>query len=215
MKNAIATAEPRPGVLNFGPLGPRCVHICVDMQRMFAEETPWRTPWMARVTPNVERLAAAHPQDTIFTRFIPAPAPGMGAGVWARYWRRWRAMTREELPAGLMDLTAPLARLTPPAAVIDKAVYSPWFARTLDLELRRRRTDTLLITGAETDVCVLATVLGAVDRGYRVILITDALCNSSDEAHDASLKVYHTRYSQQIETIDTAAALAAWAEPPH
>jgi nicotinamidase-related amidase len=193
MKNAIATAEPRPGVLNFGPLGPRCVHICVDMQRMFAEETPWRTPWMARVTPNVERLA----------------------GVWARYWRRWRAMTREELPAGLMDLTAPLARLTPPAAVIDKAVYSPWFARTLDLELRRRRTDTLLITGAETDVCVLATVLGAVDRGYRVILITDALCNSSDEAHDASLKVYHTRYSQQIETIDTAAALAAWAEPPH
>jgi hypothetical protein len=26
-------------------------HICVDVQRMFAEETPWHVPWMARVIP--------------------------------------------------------------------------------------------------------------------------------------------------------------------
>jgi nicotinamidase-related amidase len=40
-------------------------------------------------------------------------------------------------------------------------------------------------------VCVLATVLDAVDPGYRVILVPDAL-----------LTVYHRRYSMQIETAD-------------
>ena len=56
--------------------------------------------------------------------------------------------------------------------------------------LRRRQTDALVISGAETDVCVLAAVLGAVDFGYRVVLATDALCSSSDATHDALLTLY-------------------------
>ncbi|MGY4466887.1 nicotinamidase-related amidase [Bradyrhizobium sp. LB9.1b] len=42
-----------------------------------------------------------------------------------------------------------------------------------------------MITGAETDVCVLSTVLGAVDLGFRVVIVKDALCSSSDVGHDA------------------------------
>lgn len=38
-------------------------------------------------------------------------------------------------------------------------------------------------------------MLGAVDRGYRVVVATDALCSSSDEAHDASMTVYATRWA--------------------
>jgi len=46
----------------------------------------------------------------------------------------------------------------------------------------------------ETDVCVLATVLGAVDLGYRVIVVNDGdLAVPSDEGHDARLRVYHGR----------------------
>ncbi len=48
-------------------------------------------------------------------------------------------------------------------------------------------------------MCVLATVLGAVDLGYKVIIVTDALCSAMDETHDAILKLYHKRFSQQIE----------------
>jgi nicotinamidase-related amidase len=45
-------------------------------------------------------------------------------------------------------------------------------------------------------------VLDAVDLGYRVVLVRDAVCSTSNEGHDALLKVYHGRYSIQIETED-------------
>jgi nicotinamidase-related amidase len=65
--------------------------------------------------------------------------------------------------------------------------------------LQSRDADGLIVTGSETDVCVLATVLGAVDLGYRVIVVRDAVCSSSDDGHDALMTLYHQRYTQQIE----------------
>jgi len=76
--------------------------------------------------------------------------------------------------------------------------------------LRKRGIGSLVITGAETDVCVLAAMLDAVDLGYRVVLASDALCSSSDETHDALMTLYRERFSQQIETVETATILAAW-----
>jgi hypothetical protein len=29
------------------------VHLCVDMQRMFAEGTDWKMPWLDRILPNI------------------------------------------------------------------------------------------------------------------------------------------------------------------
>lgn len=191
-------------------LSANCVHLCVDMQRMFAEETDWRTPWMPRVLPRVRRLAAAHPDRTIFTRFVPAAHPGEGRGTWASYSAHWASMTGERLDPGLIDLVPDLAAFVPPAAVVDKTVYSPWLGTDLDARLQARGVDTLVVTGAETDVCVLAAVLGGVDRGYRIVLVTDALCSSCDEAHDALMVMYRMRYSHQVETLTTAEVLARW-----
>jgi nicotinamidase-related amidase len=98
----------------------------------------------------------------------------------------------------------------PPAIVIDNHVYSPFVERGLLRVLRERRADSLVITGAETDVCVLAAVVGAVDFGYRVVLAIDALCSSSDATHDALLNLYRQRFAQQIETANTQTILANW-----
>ncbi|MDQ0544432.1 nicotinamidase-related amidase [Methylobacterium brachiatum] len=192
------------------PLGRSCMHLCVDMQRMFAEPTDWQTPWMARVLPQVRRLAEAHPDRTVFTRFIPAARPGEGRGTWATYSERWSGMTRAELDPGLIELVPDLARLVPPAAVIDKTVYSPWLESDLDARLQAQGVDTLIVTGAETDVCVLAAVLGGVDFGYRIVLATDGLCSSCDEAHDALMVMYRMRYGHQVLTLTTDEILERW-----
>jgi nicotinamidase-related amidase len=195
--------------LQHGPLTDSCAHLCVDMQNLFLE-TEWHTPWMERVLPVVERIARARPERTIFTRFIPAERPGQGEGTWRRYWERWSSMTLAALPAGAVDLLPSLAELVPPAEVVDKRVYSPWVEPGLHDRLRARGVDTLVITGAETDVCVLAAVLGAVDRGYRVVVPTDALCSSSDRTHDALLTLYRERYGQQVETVPSEEILRSW-----
>ena len=198
-----------PGLI-YGPLGDRCVHLCVDMQRLFAEPSEWATPWITRVLPRIVSLVERKAGQTIFTRFIPASRPGQGAGTWKRYYERWASMTIENLGPGMIELLPQLSPFCPPAEVIDKHVYSPWPEGRLQAVLADRQVDTLIVTGGETDVCVLATVLGAIDIGYRVVLITDALCSSSDATHDALMTVYHQRFAQQVETVEMETVLSAW-----
>jgi nicotinamidase-related amidase len=57
---------------------------------------------------------------------------------------------------------------------------------------------------------VLATVLGAVDRGFRVVLAQDCLCSSSDRTHDALLTLYSERFSEQIEVASMEEILDGW-----
>jgi nicotinamidase-related amidase len=57
---------------------------------------------------------------------------------------------------------------------------------------------------------VLATVLDAVDLGYRVIVVRDAVCSSSDEGHDSLMKIYHQRYAEQIEVAEAATIMQYW-----
>jgi nicotinamidase-related amidase len=183
----------------------RTVHLCLDMQRLFSAEGPWPTPWMDRVLPLVAALADRFPERT-----IPPERPEQMPGMWQRYYRRWPQTLRGVLAPEMLELMPPLAKLSPPAATIDKTRYSAFEASALLDHLMARRADGLIITGSETDVCVLATVLAAVDIGYRVIVVEDAICSSSDEGHDALMKVYNGRYSEQIDVTDVETILKAW-----
>jgi nicotinamidase-related amidase len=192
------------------PLTENTVHLCLDMQRLFSSDGPWPTPWMERVLPVVTELAGRHPEQTVFTRFVTPQRPQDMPGLWQRYYARWRETTREHIDPALFELMPSLARLCPPATVIDKTRYSAFAEPGLLSHLRERGADGIIVTGAETDVCVLATVLGAVDIGYRVIIVRDALCSSSDEGHDMLMRLYHDRFTEQIETADAATILSRW-----
>jgi hypothetical protein len=41
-------------------------------------------------------------------------------------------------------------------------------------------------------------------------LITDALCSSADETHDAIMNVYMNRFGEQVETVTTQTLLESW-----
>ena len=187
------------------------VHLAVDMQRLFAEpDSPWCVPWHAKVIPQVFELAHRHPERTVFTRFIPPQSPEQMPGAWRDYYKRWRAMTQQNLDEQLLELTPPLQALVPPAHLCDKGVYSAFGNAKLAPWLKAQGTETLIVSGGETDVCVLSTVLSAVDLGYHVVLPTDALCSASDRTHEALLLLYRERFSQQITTVTTEEVLQAW-----
>jgi nicotinamidase-related amidase len=85
-----------------------------------------------------------------------------------------------------LDLLPELARFQQPATIVEKRRLSAFSAPELASVLNHGRKDRLIVTGAETDVRVLASVLGAVDRGYRLILdrvLRDGRA-SRDAAHD-------------------------------
>jgi nicotinamidase-related amidase len=192
------------------PLGAEAVHLCIDMQRMFSADGIWPTPWMTRVLPSVIRLVEHAPERTVFTRFLTPHSPLEMPGMWRAYYQKWSQATREHLDERLLELMPELQRFAPPAVVFDKLMYSAFSAPELRPRLLSRHINTLIITGSETDVCVLSSVLSAVDLGYRVIIAEDAICSSSDEAHDAAKKLYGSRYDIQIELASVDDIIGAW-----
>ncbi len=190
-------------------LGNNWVHLCIDMQLMFAEATEWHTPWMERVLPKVVNLVELDPARTIFTRFLPPHCAEQVSGTWRRYYERWASMTRDRLHPDLIEIVPELRTFIPPAQVADKYVMSAWADGLLQTRLKAAEVDTLFISGAETEVCVLATVMGAIDRSYRVIIVSDAVCSGADSTHDAMLGIYRSRFGMQVETVTAEEMCAA------
>ena len=196
--------------LRFGTIGKRAVHAAIDMQRLFAEESEWASPVVHAIEPKVSRICAHAPHLTLFTRFLTPERAEDAQGQWQIYYRHWRSVLASNLGPDLLDLLPPLRRFVPPARVIDKYVHSAFEAPAFQQALDDLDADTIIFTGVETDVCVLATALTAVDRGYRTILISDAIASSSPPGHRSALEDIYPRFDQQVELIDTNALLKAW-----
>lgn len=188
------------------------VHLCIDMQNIFAPGGLWATPWMERVLPTIVAVVSRHPERTIFTRFITPEYPEDRPGQWQSYFRRWHQATRRHLPSSALELVPALSRFVPPAAVIDKPAYSAFSNPGLASLLVEKHVGTVVISGAETDVCVLSTVLSAVDLGFRIVIVEDALCSSSDVGHDALMTMYRTRFHGQVDLVTAEELAAFWRE---
>ena len=76
--------------------------------------------------------------------------------------------------------------------------------------LARRNASALVLTGVETEVCVLAFAFAATDRGYRVVIVEDAVTSSSPAGHRAALAAIYPRLDQQIQIATVDQVLAAW-----
>lgn len=71
--------------------------------------------------------------------------------------------------------------------VIDKPGKGAFYQTDLDLMLRNRSIETLLVCGVTTEVCVNTTVREANDRGFRCIVLADCCASYFPEFHDAGL----------------------------
>jgi nicotinamidase-related amidase len=192
------------------PIPEAAVHLCIDMQRLLGGEGPWPTPWVEPALERAVRLVESDPGQTIFTRFVPPHSAAQMPGAWRRFFEKWRGVTREFIDPALLELLPPLPSFVPPAITVDKGRYSAFVDSCLQALLRKKGVATLVVSGAETDVCVLSTVLSAVDLGYRVIVAADAICSAVDKTHDALMTLYSERFGEQIELADTDAILQSW-----
>jgi nicotinamidase-related amidase len=82
-----------------------------------------------------------------------------------------------------------IAELSPRAGepVIDKPGKGAFYQTDLDLMLRNRGVETLLVGGVTTEVCVNTTVREANDRGFRCIVLADCCASYFPEFHAAGL----------------------------
>ena len=154
--------------------------IVVDMQRAFADSpSPWAAPDFYKALAQVERLLPAYRGRTVFTRYVP---PKAVTGAWIPYFDLFPALLRPE-DDPLWDLKLPASA---EAFVETRTTFSKWDERMAALTGLRTR---LALCGVATECCVLSTILGAVDHGRFVRLISDACAAGSPRGDEQTLGI--------------------------
>ena len=95
--------------------------------------------------------------------------------------------------------------------VIDKPGKGSFCATDLELMLRLRGIENIVLTGITTDVCVHTTMREANDRGYRCVVISDGCASYFPEFHEMGLKMIKAQGGIFGWVADSAAVLKALA----
>lgn len=95
----------------------------------------------------------------------------------------------------------------PNETVVEKKYASAFFGTALELLLTASAVDTLIICGATTSGCIRATVVDAMQHGFRPIVPVECVGDRSAEAHDANLLDIQGKYGDVVELSSALAYL--------
>ena len=200
MGSSFATIEAEPAALSIDLR--RTALILIDMQRDFLELGGFGAALgndvsrlQSAVAPCADVLAAArragmlviHTREGHRPDLSDAPAlkvergdPALRIGAAGPM---GRILVRGEPGHDIIPQLYPVAG----EPVIDKPGKGAFYQTDLELILRSRDIETLMVCGVTTEVCVNTTVREANDRGFRCIVLADCCASYFPEFHAAGL----------------------------
>lgn len=110
------------------------------------------------------------------------------------------------LPAGWSDLGAGLAEAGDIG--ITKRQWGAFYGTDMDLQLRRRGIQTIVLGGIATNFGVELTARQAWEHGYELVLAEDATSSTSAELHGFSIKYILPLIARVTQTSDIGFATA-------
>lgn len=102
----------------------------------------------------------------------------------------------------------------PDEPVIEKCYASAFFGTHLASTLTAAGVDTLVVAGCTTSGCVRATVVDALQHGFRAIVPRQCVGDRAEAQHEANLVDIDGKYGDVVELDEVLARLAgAWEAP--
>jgi ureidoacrylate peracid hydrolase len=86
----------------------------------------------------------------------------------------------------------------PGEEIVIKHRYGSFTGTNLDLLLRSQGIQTVILTGAATNVCVESTAREVYMHDYYLVFVSDCTATTSQEAHDYTLKMIDTYFGQVV-----------------
>jgi maleamate amidohydrolase len=95
----------------------------------------------------------------------------------------------------------------PGEAVLNKLFASAFFGTALSSLLAAAGCDSVIVTGASTSGCIRATVVDAIQHGYRPVVPREAVGDRNPAAHEANLYDIDTKYGDVVSVDEVVAHL--------
>jgi nicotinamidase-related amidase len=106
--------------------------------------------------------------------------------------------------------TVPALAPAPGELVVRKRGYDAFAGTPLDGALRARNVTSLVVTGTMTDICVLATVIAALYREYRVTVVQDGVATLGPEIQRATLDIIGRAYGRVVTGKEVTDEISTW-----
>jgi biuret amidohydrolase len=92
--------------------------------------------------------------------------------------------------------------------VVAKHYYDGFNGTVLDAALRSRDVTHLVLTGTMTDICILGTVIGGMNREYRMTVVEDGTATLWPEIQHATLDIIRRAYARVLTAKQIAEEIA-------
>jgi len=97
--------------------------------------------------------------------------------------------------------------LQPTDIVITKRQWGAFYGTELDLQLRRRKIETIVLCGISTNIGVESTARFAYEYGYQQVFVEDACAARSKDEHEHTVKTVFPRIGRVRSTREVLADL--------